>query len=239
MKPTDPPPPQAPAGRGPSGPRARRPGLHGGYPIRDEASAARYDDGVVHRHHEPGDEDPLHNEDVAHEHSDVDIRAIITSAVVLTVVVIVSQVLMYVLFGWFEREAAANEPPVSPLSRPATEMPRTITDPHFSQGVAAPQLLTNEPMALEKFLADQNKRLHGFGWIDEKTGVAHMPIDDAKKLILERGLPVRAETTVTPSLGTRLPAAGEASGGSVITVPLPEPPAGGTPAPAAKPHGGH
>ena len=203
------------------------------------ARPALYDDGVVHRHHEPGDEDPLHNEDVAHEHSDVDIRAVITSAIVLTVVALGSLVLMYGLFGWFEREAAARDPQVSPLSRPATEMPSATTDPHFSQGVPAPQLLTNEPMALEKYRAEQLKRLQGYGWVDEKTGVAYMPIDEAKKLIVVRGLPIRADTTVTPTLGTRVPAAGEASGGRAITVPLPEPPAGGTPAPAAKPHGGH
>ena len=82
-------------------------------------------------------------------------------------------------------------------------MPSATTDPHFSQGVPAPQLLTNEPMALEKYRAEQLKRLQGYGWVDEKTGVAHMPIDEAKKLIVVRGLPVRADTTVTPTLGTR------------------------------------
>jgi hypothetical protein len=63
-----------------------------------------------------------------------------------------------------------------------------------------------------------------------------MPIDEAKKLIVERGLPVREGEEVSPTLGTRLPARGESSGGRIITVPAQE--ASGEPAPAA-PEGGH
>ena len=40
-------------------------------PLRAAAARAptRFDDGVPHRHHEPGEEDPLHNVDVEHEHA--------------------------------------------------------------------------------------------------------------------------------------------------------------------------
>ena len=82
---------------------------------------------MPHRHHEPGEEDPLHNEDVEHEHSDVNIRAVIGSAIVLFVVVVVSQLLMWGLFGVFERQAAANEPAVSPLAAPPATMPKNQT----------------------------------------------------------------------------------------------------------------
>jgi hypothetical protein len=67
-------------------------------------------------------------------------------------------------------------------------------------------------------------------------GVARMPIDEAKKLIVERGLPVREGDEVSPTLGTRLPARGESSGGRIITVPAQE--TSGEAAPAA-PEGGH
>jgi hypothetical protein len=191
-------------------------------------------------HHEPGDHDELRNEEVAHEHRDVHVRAVITSAIILAVVGVVSQVLMVLLFNWFEDQARANDPQVSPLAAQPTEMPpTTTTSPYFNEGVAGIKLLTNEPMALDEHRAQSEKRLHEFGWVDEKTGVAHMPIEDAKKLILQRGLPVRAEGGVPADLGTRLPATGEASGGRAITVPLPDPPAGAPAQPAAKPHGGH
>jgi hypothetical protein len=115
-------------------------------------------------------------------------------------------------------------------------MPKTTESPFFSQGVGGPQLLTNEPVALEKQRSEELKRLHGYGWVDQKTGVAHLPIDEAKKLLVQRGVPVREGEPVAPALGTRLPARGEASGGRVITTTLPEREAGAAP-PAAPDHG--
>jgi len=171
---------------------------------------------------------------------------------------VVSQVLMWGLFGLFERQAAANDPVLSPLAAPPAAMPPTqVGNPVFSpETVAGPQLLTNEPMALEKQRDMEQKVLRGYGWVNQGAGVARMPIDEAKKLIVERGLPVREGEEVAPSLGTRLPARGEASGGRILTAPPAQspqgteatPPAGGQPAhgapggePQAKPQrpGGH
>jgi len=239
MTPTNPPvPPRRPGGGG--GATYRHPGEQP--PVQPA-----YHDGV----HDHAMDDELHNADVAHEHTDINVRAIITSAIVLTAVAIVSHVIIWLLFGWFEQEAAANQPPPSPVARPATDMPPTTTgSPVFNPSAAdrVPQLLTNEPAALEKHRAEEAKRLDGYGWVNQGAGIAHVPIDQAKKLIVERGLPARADAPVPPALGTRVPAAGEASGGRVITEPPPEAatpsdtqppepnPAEGTAQPAAKPH---
>jgi hypothetical protein len=65
-----------------------------------------------------------------------------------------------------------------------------------------------------------------------------MPISEAKKLILQRGLPVRAGAVPDPSLGTRLPAAGESSGGRIFGKKNEEAAAEeAKPAPAAAPKG--
>ena len=250
MTPTDPPagtvPPQDPHAASPGGRgAARRPATGGGpiyrHPIEAPEFGEPHDE--FHRdtavHHAPHDAE---NPEVGHEHSDVNVRALIMSALVIVLVTAAAHVIIYFLFGYMESEAAANQAPLSPIARPATDMPRTTTQsPVFSQSAApGPQLLTNEPMALEKHRADEQKRLQGFGWVDQNAGVAHISIEQAKKLIVERGLPVRADAAAPPNLGTRRPAAGEGSGGRAITVPLPEPPAGGPPPqPAAKPHGGH
>jgi hypothetical protein len=231
-------------------PSPRRPSGHQSYRLGEPTTitpatahaasdVSKYDDGVPHRHHAPGEHDLLHNEDVGHEHIDVDIRGLIASAVVLVVITLFAQAAMYFMFGWMESSAAARDVETSPVARPATNMPPTTQSPYFSQSVGGPQLLTNEPMALEKHTAEVNERLHGFGWVDQNAGTARISIEQAKKLIVERGLPARADSTVPATLGTRLPAAGEGSGGRAITVPLPEPPSS-APAqkPAEKPHGG-
>jgi len=213
MKPTDPPPPR----KGPEhGDRGRIP--RGAPP---EASPDRYDDGVPHHH--AGDHDELHNEDVAHEHSDINVRAVIMSAVIITAVVIASHILIYFTFGFLERGAAGRDPEVSPLAPSAAVMPpSTAGSPFLTETAPGVQLLTNEPMALERHRAMESERLQGYGWVDQNAGVAHIPIDEAKRLILERGLPSREFDAVDPALGTRLPAMGEASGGRVITGVLPE-----------------
>ena len=247
MKLTNPPSPEASARQAPPSPKAG----HGG--------ASPYDDGVVHLPHDDGTGyDDLHNLDVAHEHADVNVRAVVVSAVVLTAVVVVSQVLMLLLFNYFESLAAASDPPVSPVARPATQMPRTTNEsPYFSQGVEGPQLLSNEPLTLQRQRAEEQKRLQGYGWVNQPAGVANIPIDEAKKLTLERGLPVR-EGAAPAIFATRPWVRGESSGGRTITIEPPEPQAavpGQAPAPApdhgttppgpqppaAKPHnpGGH
>ena len=243
-----PPPPPAPSGRYvPPAPGAPVNPLHA-------PPSSRYDDGVLHDPHIPGD--LLHNVDVDHEHADVNVRALIGSAIALVVVGVVSQILMWGLFGLFEKQAAANDPAMSPLAAPPAAMPRNqMGGAAFSpETVGAPQLLTNEPMALEKQRGMEQKLLHGYGWVNQGAGVARMPIDEAKKLITERGLPMREGEGVSPTLGTRLPTRGEASGGRNITPTTPEaqpetPPAapegaqpqpGHAPAkeqPAAKPRG--
>jgi hypothetical protein len=250
MKPTDPtPPPHDPSRRQPQphAAPARRPGLHGGHSIGETGGVSAYDDGVP-RHHQ-GPDDPLHNPETAHEHSDVNIRAIVTSAIILFAVGAAAHLAMWLLFGWFERGATTAERPASPVARPATTMPRTTNEsPVFSATGTGPQLLTNEFRALEIHRAEERKRLEGYGWVDQNAGVAHMPIEEAKKRLIERGLPVRPEGEAAPTLGTRLPARGEASGGRIITMPAAEPAPEAPseappqqeqqPQPPAKPHGG-
>lgn len=167
------------------------------------------------------DESTLHNEDVAHEHSDVNVRALLMFLVGLVVVTAVIQVAMYGLFIVFEGQAAANDPVMSPLARPAGQLP------------PQPRLLTDEPLNLQQFRSQQAESLKG--------------IDEAKQRLLEQGLPVRADAPTDPWMGTHSPARGESSSGRAIPVrpgteapAQPAQPAGDQKAPQAPPHsGGH
>ena len=42
---------------------------------------------------------------------------------------------------------------------------------------------------LERLRAAEDGQLNSYGWVDRYTSVAHIPIDRAMQLILERGLP--------------------------------------------------
>jgi hypothetical protein len=179
----------------------------------------------------------MHNEDVAHEHSDVEIRTVLAFGGGLVAVVAVCAVLMWVLFGVLERQAAANDPQLSPVARPAC----AFADPEKCDALLPPEprLRTDEHGTLEKFRATEMKSLEGYAWVNQQGGVARVPIAEAKKLILQRGLPVRAGAPPDPRLGTHAYAMGESSGGR--TIGLPAPPGGlhpelAAPPAAAEPH---
>src|SRR6187402_344080 len=134
----------------------------------------------------------LHNDDVDHEHSDVNIRAILGSAVGLFAVLGVCALIVLGLFNFLESQAAANDPVMSPLSQPTGKLP------------PEPRLLTDEPKNLQLFRDSLTERLKG--------------IDEGKKQFLQHGLPVRADAPVDPWMGTHSPARGESSGGRTIPI---------------------
>ena len=150
------------------------------------------------------DADELHNPDVAHEHSDVNVRQILMFGVGLVTVTVVCALVVRVLFGVLQHQAAANEPPISPLAVPAGELP------------PEPRLVTNEPGVLKKHRLREAEELESSGWVDEKAGIAHIPIEEAKKALLRQGLPVRAGAPADPLEGTPVWARGESSGGRTI-----------------------
>ena len=157
----------------------------------------------------------------AHETSDINVRAIIWFVVVLTVIVLAVDVAMWGLFKVLDHMEVKNDPIVTPLAPPAS--------PAAGQPIGPPGLQTTPWVDLKHFRAEQNAFIHGYGWVDEKTGVARVPIEKAKELLLKQGLPVRPELADALE-GTHVAATGESSGGRSI-------PAGGADrsAPAAPP----
>ena len=184
----------------------------------------------------PGQGPPLHNPDVAHEHSDINVRALVRFTVALFIVTVIVHILMWGMFRLLESRAAQNDAPFSQVARPATEMPaNTVANPVFGPKQATP-LLTNEPTVLRQYRAQEAEALGNYGWVDEKGGVARIPIEEAKKLILQRGLPARAEGAADVQLGTRMGAYLESYGGRMPTRAAAQP-EGSTPPQAPAPDG--
>jgi hypothetical protein len=167
-------------------------------------------------HHSP---EELHNDDVAHEESDIDIQRLLVFSGGLAMVVAIVAVLMYGMFWLLERQARQNDPQLSPLAATAVRMPKTTTASPYFGTAGTPQLLTDEPVLLEQVRERERQQLTGYGWVDQTAGVARMPIDEAKKLVLERGLPARTGPAVDQGTGTTAPVRGESSGGRTITAP--------------------
>jgi hypothetical protein len=122
------------------------------------------------------------NPEVHHEESDVNIRAIFGFASVLIVATGFVLVLMWLLLRSFEAREAKQEPRLYPLA--AGQDKRVPPEP---------RLQTDPREDLAELRAREDAVLHSYGWVDRNAGVVRIPIDDAIKLTLQRGLPSRQE----------------------------------------------
>jgi hypothetical protein len=55
----------------------------------------------------------------------------------------------------------------------------------------APMLENDERGQFKDFLLQQEDQLNSYGWVNQQSGVAHIPIKRAMDLVVQRGLPVR------------------------------------------------
>jgi hypothetical protein len=75
-----------------------------------------------------------------------------------------------------------------------------------------PRLETSEPTEIRDFRLQEEQQLHSYGWVDQPSGVMHIPIDRAMELIARRGLPTTPATgSAPPSIVNTVNAAAAAS----------------------------
>jgi hypothetical protein len=122
------------------------------------------------------------NPDVSHEHSDVNIRAILGFGGSLIVVAAVVHLLIYGLFNYFDRREDVKVP---------AEYPLAASQGHHEP--PEPRLQTDPRQDLADMRAKEDEVLGSYGWVDRNAGIVRIPIDAAMKLTLERGLPARTE----------------------------------------------
>jgi hypothetical protein len=120
------------------------------------------------------------NPAVEHEESDVNIRAIFGFGLGLLAVGVVIHVLVWILFLTFTAGQQVQAPPQYPLA--AGEADRLPPEP---------RLQTTPRQDLIDLRAREEQLLQTYGWVDRNAGVVRIPIEEAIRLTLERGLPVR------------------------------------------------
>ena len=121
------------------------------------------------------------------ELADVSVPALWHHALYLIITCVITWFAMMGLFKMFMGRLADRDPQVSAIARPAGEAP------------PEPRLLTNEPANLQQFNDTVKHRLEGYGYVDQGAGTVHIPIEKAKELLLQRGLPVRGATAPAPA----------------------------------------
>ncbi len=126
-----------------------------------------------HGRHETRSDSP------GYETRDFNLRGIVVFGIVLILVCLVSAAAMLWLFRYLDNRLVQADAAVSPVALPAGQLP------------PEPRLLTNEPAHLEAYREAQDAAVSSYGWVDRQAGVVRIPIERAKQLILERGLPTR------------------------------------------------
>jgi hypothetical protein len=125
--------------------------------------------------------------------------------VILVATVIFCQVLVWGLlkFGLMPHRVEAGQ--LAPLAEPRTH-PEIKDGRLVTNAVTPPAVGLNvqEPIVLKAFRDGEDNELAQYGWVDQGSQVVRLPIDRAKALVLERGLPIRA---AAPAAADAAPAA--------------------------------
>jgi hypothetical protein len=117
---------------------------------------------------------------VHHETSDANVTGIFAFGLGLMLTGVVILFLVWLLFGYFSGREAGSGTREFPLA--AEQQNRLPPEP---------RLQTNPRQDLIDLRASENAILNTYGWVDKPGGVVRIPIDEAMKLTVERGLPAR------------------------------------------------
>ena len=111
-----------------------------------------------------------------YERRDVDVRALFIVAFLLLSSCIVIFIVVALMMHYFK----VHEPPVT-----AGQANIPVTR---SRDFPQPRLLIKPGASLAELRAAEDSDLNSYGWTDQSSGIARIPIDRAMQLLLERGL---------------------------------------------------
>jgi hypothetical protein len=128
-----------------------------------------------------------------YEHEDLGTRGIFAFMIGLAVSGVVIYFIIVGMYSFLDRYERSQMATASPLVPLTGEISRVTTegdvDKMFKDN-GAPMLEVIEGVELRRDLINQEDQLNSYGWVDEKAGVARIPIERAMDLIVQRGLPV-------------------------------------------------
>ena len=150
--------------------------------------------GDGHRTETP-DVSHIRNVEVTHEGSDINVRAVLTFIVVLTVATIIISFGLVMLFNFFNQQEAKSEPKPGPMALKKEERlppePRLQAAPGFQVTLENGQSVSLEkaaPQTEYRVLRKQWEENLKTGLKDQSGNVVGMPIDAAMDKVVSEGL---------------------------------------------------
>ncbi len=132
----------------------------------------------------------------SYEHQDMMPRNVFYFLLILGVATVLSLFLLRGIFVLLDRFEKASQTPVNPLLTKVPEDTRHVPRGYPETAFPNPRLENDEINQLNGILTEEQDRLYTYGWIDQKAGTVHIPIDRAMDLLVQRGLPVRPQDNI-------------------------------------------
>ena len=124
-----------------------------------------------------------------YEHEDLASRGVYMFLAALVFSGIAIYFIIVVMYSFLDKYEHSQMTTASPLVTSTDTESRVVTqadmDKAFKEN-GAPMLETNERGQFRDFLMNQENQLNSYGWVDEKAGVAHIPIDRAMDLMVDK-----------------------------------------------------
>lgn len=140
------------------------------------------------------------------EHRDVSVVAVMYFILGLAIALFVSYFLVRGVYSYLTHRSDAQQPAVSPLVTNVPSDTRKLPEEYKTDSKSAdyekyleknfpqPQLETNERSELNDVRLREEDILSTYDYVDKNAGTVRIPIDRAMDLLVQRGLPVRAQT---------------------------------------------
>jgi hypothetical protein len=148
------------------------------------------------REHAPYRDDDIVNPETRHEDSDVNVRALLWAVVIFIVFAIVTHLVLYLQFHAYAKHFRRDDSqPLTMMTRPSDASvpptPRLQPFPNKLHDGNVPPPNTNTPLTdMADMRAADDEALNKAGWVDKQKGIVRLPIETAKQLVVQRGLPV-------------------------------------------------
>jgi hypothetical protein len=130
-----------------------------------------------------GDQEPI-NRDVAFESSDIDTRTILSYLLYLALSVMAAFLVSVFVFRFLTKMAIETDTPMAPVHRGVGP---TMPPEPMLQGV--PGHTTDPQLDLRNKREADEAANDKLDWIDKQAGIAQIPVEEAMKIIVSKGLP--------------------------------------------------
>ena len=169
------------------------------------------------RMHGNGHGDGHNNGHGDYEREDFSTPTVVGSLIGLIVLCVVSFVIVVGMYRYLEKTQMEHEAanPMVPMNQDTRHVPMNTqagANPMDSKEVMAfplPRLQRDDVQEMREQLYGEEGQLQSYGWVDQDSGEARIPVARAMELIAQRGLPVRSAATseAVPPAGSALAAA--------------------------------